>query len=75
VSVALMVVALGASPLCEQRRGISVNSVHSGCKLVAIVEVPVRDNASANGMVWVKGQQTGSLRLGEVVTVTGEQFV
>ena len=70
----LMVVALVGS-LEAQRRGISVDQVHGGSKLVAVAEVPVRDSAPSNGGVYTKGQQTGTLRAGNEITVTGEQIV
>lgn len=70
----LMVVALSNS-LCAQKRGTSVDQIHSGSRLVAIVEVPVRDHAPSNGAVYVKGQQTGTLQAGNEITVTGEQIV
>lgn len=72
--VALIAIALSNS-LCAQKRGISVDQIHSGSKLVAIVDVPVRDQAPPNGAVYVKGQQTGILRAGDEITVTGEQIV
>jgi hypothetical protein len=72
--VALIAIALSNS-LWAQKKGASVDQIHSGSKLVAIAEVPVRDSAPSKGAVYVKGQQTGVLRAGNEITVTGEQTV
>ena len=61
-------------PLAAQQ-GVPVDQVHAGSTLVARSEVVVRDNPPSGGALYVLGQQTGTLRTGEVVAVTREQIV
>jgi hypothetical protein len=74
IVLAVMVAVLAPLPV-SAAAGVSVDSVRPGNSLVAQVEVPVRDRAPSGGAVYVKGQQTGTLKPGEVITVTDEQMV
>jgi hypothetical protein len=73
---ALLALALGltAAPLPGQQDGVAVDQVHAGTTLVAMVDVPIRDCAPSGGALYIKGQQTGTLRRGEVISVSGEQM-
>ena len=70
LALALM---LSAVPVLAQQ-GVDVNQVHAGTTLVAIVDVPIRDRAPSGGALYIKGQQTGTLKRGEVISVSGEQM-
>jgi len=67
--------SLTAIPLAAQQGGIPVDQVHVGSSLVALKLVPVRDHAPGGGVFYAKGEQTGTLRPGESVTVSREQTV
>jgi hypothetical protein len=66
---------LTAVPLAAQQGGVPVDQIHAGSSLVALAEVPVRDRAPGGGALYVKGQQTGTLRSGEIIGVDKEQIV
>ena len=73
---ALLGVALTLTGVpAAQQGGAPVDQVHAGSSLVALAEVPVRDRAPAGGALYVKGQQIGALRSGEIITVSKEQMV
>ena len=74
---ALLAVALAFTglPLAAQQGGVPVDQVHKGSLLVALTEVPVRDRVPGGGALYVKGQQTGTLRSGEIIVVDQEQMV
>ena len=61
--------------LAAQQSGVAVDQVHAGTSLVVLAGVPVRDRAPGGGPVYVRGQQTGTLRSGEVIDVRQEQMV
>lgn len=67
--------ALTGALLAAQQGAVPVDQVHVGSSLVALGEVPIRDGAPGRGVVYVKGQQTGTLRSGEIITVTTERMV
>jgi hypothetical protein len=71
--VALTLV-LTTVPLLAQQGGVAVDQVHPGTTLVATTDVPIRDRAPSGGALYVKGQQTGTLKRNEVISVTGEQM-
>src|SRR5262245_52220472 len=60
-------------PLLAQQ-GVAVDQVHPGTTLVAMTDVPIRDGAPSGGALYVKGQQTGTLKRGEVISVSGEKM-
>jgi hypothetical protein len=62
-------------PLSAQQRGIAVDQVRAGSTLVATTDVPVRAQAPSGGALYIKGQQTGALRNGDVITVDRQQMV
>ncbi len=66
--------SLTAVPLAAQQGGIPVDQVHVGSSIVALADVPIRDHAPGGGAIYVKGEQTGTLRPGEIVTVSKEQI-
>ena len=61
-------------PLLAQQ-GVPVDQVHDGSALVALSQVAVRDRPPNGGAVYSLGQQTGLLKPGETIAVTGEQTV
>jgi hypothetical protein len=65
----------GSALAAAQQNGVAVDQVHAGTSLVVLAGVPVRDHAPAGGAVYVRGQQTGTLRSGEVIDVGQEQMV
>jgi hypothetical protein len=69
-----LALALMAVPLQGQQDGAAVDQVHAGTTLVAMVDVPIRDRAPSGGALYIKGQQTGTLKRGEVISVSGEQM-
>lgn len=69
-----LALVLTAVPLPAQQDGVAVDQVHAGTTLVAMVDVPIRDRAPSGGALYIKGQQTGTLRRGEVISVSGEQM-
>jgi hypothetical protein len=75
IATVLLVSFLTALPASAQPGGVAVDEVHAGSSLVALVEVPVRDSIPGGGAVYVKGQQTGTLKPGEVIPVSKEGSV
>ena len=69
-----LALVLTAVPLQGQQQGVAVDQVHAGTTLVAMVDVPIRDRAPAGGALYIKGQQTSTLKRGEVISVNGEQM-
>lgn len=76
LSAALLALTLMLTtvPLLAQQGGIAVDQVHPGTTLVAVTDVPIRDRAPSGGALYVKGQQTGTLKRGEVISVSSEQM-
>lgn len=72
LAAALMVTEVSAA---AQQNGVAVDQVHAGTSLVVLAGVPVRDRAPGGGAIYVRGQQTGTLRPGEVIDVGQEQMV
>jgi hypothetical protein len=72
LSVAL---TLTGVPVAAQQGGVPVDQVHAGSSLVSLVEVRVRDRVPGGGALYVKGQQIGALRSGEIIAVSNEQMV
>ena len=70
-----LALTLTGVPLAAQQGGVPVDQVHAGSSLVVLAEVSIRDRAPARGPLYVRGQQTGALRPGEVITVSKEQMV
>lgn len=73
VSVVGMVIALGPRPLHAQNA--RVDQVQKDVRLVALGEVPVRAAPPAGGALYMKGQQIGTLKMREVITVSDEKIV
>lgn len=69
-----LALVLTAVPLPAQQGGVAVDQVHAGTTLVAMVDVPIRDRIPSGRALYIKGQQTGTLRRGEVISVSGEQM-
>jgi hypothetical protein len=74
-AVLALALALPAIPLPAQQGGIAVDQVHAGSTLVAMADIPIRDQAPSKGPIYMKGQQTGTLKQGEVITAGSEQMV
>lgn len=73
--IAGALLALTAVSLVAQQGGVPVDEVHAGSSLVALAEVPVHDRTPGGGALYVRGQQTGTLKSGEVIAVNQEQMV
>jgi len=70
-----LALTLTGVPLSARQGGVTVDQVHAGSSLIALAEVAVRDRTPGGGALYVKGQQTGTLRSGEIITVSKEQVV
>ena len=67
--------SLSSLPAAAQQPGVAVDQVHEKTTLVALTSVPVRNRAPSGGVVYVKGDQVGTLAVGETFQVTQEQTV